>query len=233
MVQAKATPSVQENEPLMVALDAIPLAVLLIDSTLLIRWVNRGAETLFGCGGELLVGQSIASDQNTRWIWTNGNNFHERIRNTFCGGDSICGEERSLTLLVDGERVEKRVRVNTSPLGFAPDQMVLMVLEDMRLQKELEEKNRETETLNMTIQMVRAAAHELNQPLSVLVGNLDLLEHHPKVKGSFGKRMDRISESADRVAEAVRRLQMIIQSSKKHQILKTGTADSVKTTAVV
>jgi len=233
MVQTRISPDFPGDDPLTTALNAIPLAILVIDSTLKIRWINRTGETLFGRQGKILIGQSIKPVQGGLWTWSDGLNFDEAIGTLLPGGDPICGEEQRVTIHLDGKKTERHLRVTASPVEFAGDRMILMALEDITLLKALEKKDTETERLSHTIQMARGTAHELNQPLSVLVGNLDLLRKHHELDGSFRNRIDKISDSADRVAEVVRRLQMIIHSPKKRDILKTGTVDSERTSHVI
>ncbi len=220
------------KELLETALNAIPLAILLIDSTLEVRWVNRRGEALFGRERESVVGQSVETVKGGLWVWSDGPDFDDRLRTLFRGGDSICEEERRCTILGDGKKTECYFRINASPMMFANDKMVLIALEDITLLKVSEKENTEREKLSLTIQMARATTHDLNQPLSVLVGNLDLLMRHLEANGSFKDRIDRISKSADRVTEVVRRLQMIIRSPRKGDFLKSSRPDTGKASLI-
>jgi len=192
MVHTGVSPDFHGENPLTTALNAIPLAILVVDSTLKIRWVNTTGETLFGRQGKVLIGQSIKPVQGGLWTWSEGLNFDEAIGTLLPGGDPICGEEQHVTIHLDGKKTEHHIRINASPIEFASDRMILMALENITLLKALEKRNTETERLSHTIQMARGTAHELNQPLSVLIGNVDLLRKHHEVDGSFRNRIDKI-----------------------------------------
>lgn len=228
MVHTELSTGLHGKDPLETALNAVPLAILLIDSTLKIRWVNTRGEALLGRQRDLLIGQSIDTIQGGLWTWSHTLDFDKTLRALFPGGDSICGEEHRCTILVDGKKTEYDLTINASPIVFAGDQVLLMALEDITHLKKLEKENTETETLDLAIQMARATIHELNQPLSVLMGNLDLLIRKQEANGPLKDRIDRISKSADRVAGFVRRLQTIIRSPKKRYALKASPVNSGK-----
>ncbi len=232
MVHGETSTDLHLKDPLKIALNVISLAIFVIDKTLTIRWVNRGAETLFGQKGQQLVGQSIDPVQGSIWTWSQGLKFGETVPRLFRGGDPILGAEQQVTLMWDGKKTPHHLRINASPIEFAGDQMVLMALEDITSVKELEKVTTETERLNLTIQTARATAHELNQPLSVLVGNLDLLKRQMEVDGSFSNRIDKISTSAERVTEVVRRLQMTMHSPRETKTVKASRVGAKKNAPV-
>jgi signal transduction histidine kinase len=103
--------------------------------------------------------------------------------------------------------------------------MVLVAFEDITPPPGSEERHGQTEHLSLTIRMARTLTHELNQPLSVLVGNLDLLLSQPETRTFLGDRIDLILKSADQVAESVRRLQAILCVSKDHDKLGGSKSD--------
>jgi signal transduction histidine kinase len=147
-------------------------------------------------------------------------------------GDSISRAECLWSIQADGETVTYDLRMSASAIIISGNPLVLLALEDTAPMKQLETRDREIEKLSLALQMARATTHELNQPLSVLVGNLDLLANQGEVDGPLKDRIDRVSRSADRVVETVRRLQGIISSPKKGTRLKTGPANSAKATLI-
>ncbi len=229
MVDAERPTEFNSGDLLTAVFEAMPIAILLVESSLIIRWANKKGAILFGCKRESLVGESITPNQNGHWTLDDGHDFHEKIRNLFHSDDSITGEELVISLYSNGKTIERHIRMNASLLESADTPLVLMVIEDITPLKELEKKSKETERLSLSIQMIRNAIHDLNQPLSALVGNLDLLEQHLSVDAPLRARIEKILESADGVAEVVRRLQMIIHAPKKRDILKAGVADPRKT----
>ncbi|NIO04506.1 MAG: PAS domain S-box protein [Proteobacteria bacterium] len=223
MVDAERPTGFNSEDLLTAVFEAMPLAMLLVESSLIIRWASKKGAILFGCEQETLVGQSIRPNQNGHWTLVDGHDFHEKIRNLFRSGDSITGEEQIISLYSNGKRIERHIRMNASLLESADTPLVLMAIEDITPLKELEEKSKETERLSLSIQMIRNAIHDLNQPLSALVGNLDLLEQHLSVDAPLRARVEKILESANGVTEVVRRLQMIVHAPKKREVLRAGT----------
>jgi nitrogen-specific signal transduction histidine kinase len=233
LIHSKESADLDGNDPLTPVLDAIPLVVLLIDRSLKIRWVNKRGESLFGRPRNCLIGQPIRPLESGLWTWSQGPTFDETLRALFLGGDPISEDERRCNIRVDGKKTEYGLKVNASLIAFGGDPMALMALENVTPTNPSENKNTETEKLSLAIQMARATTHALNQPLSVVTGNLDLLMNRGEFDGPLKDRIERISRSADRVAEFVRLLQGILRSPGECDTLRAGKIDSAKASMIV
>ncbi|MDJ0781773.1 MAG: PAS domain-containing protein [Desulfosarcinaceae bacterium] len=65
------------------------------------------------------------------------------------------------------------------------------------------------ERLNALLQMAGATAHEMNQPLMALLGNIELLQHASSPPERKATHIRRISEAGSRLAEIVRKIQTL------------------------
>ncbi len=65
----------------------------------------------------------------------------------------------------------------------------------------------EEERLKVLLQMAGATAHELNQPLQVLIGNIELMEMVHKDGQDISKFVKKIKESGIRIAEVAKKIQ--------------------------
>ncbi|MCG8565658.1 MAG: diguanylate cyclase [Desulfobacterales bacterium] len=65
----------------------------------------------------------------------------------------------------------------------------------------------EEERVKVVLEMAGAAAHELSQPLMILLGNVDLLMMDAREKGYDTKALDQIKYAGDRLSDIVRRIQ--------------------------
>ena len=68
------------------------------------------------------------------------------------------------------------------------------------------------ENLNMLFQMVKNAAHDLNQPLMSLQGNIDLMKLNIDKSEKLVTYMKRVETVGDRMAGIVRKIQEICQN---------------------
>jgi two-component system cell cycle response regulator len=73
----------------------------------------------------------------------------------------------------------------------------------------------EEERLKVILQMAGAAAHELSQPLMVLLGNIELLEMDSPRSESEMMRLSKIKESGQKLSQIVQKIQMI----DKHELI--------------
>ncbi len=67
----------------------------------------------------------------------------------------------------------------------------------------------EEERLKVLLQMAGATAHELNQPLMVLMGNVQLLEMDTDIPDHLAARVAKINEAANRISEIVKKIQTL------------------------
>ncbi|MCP3899258.1 MAG: diguanylate cyclase [Desulfobacteraceae bacterium] len=72
---------------------------------------------------------------------------------------------------------------------------------------EQQEKLVEEERLKVLLQMAGATAHELSQPLQVLVGNIELMELVQKDGEDISQYVDKIRKSGMRIAEVAKKIQ--------------------------
>jgi two-component system cell cycle response regulator len=88
-----------------------------------------------------------------------------------------------------------------------------------RTVKDLEEANKkildhqrsliEEERLKVLLQMAGATSHELNQPLTVLLGNIELMRLHKDDPDKVQHHVAEIEEAGERISEIVRKIQGI------------------------
>ncbi len=220
MVHADTSNDGDRKDPLTAALDTLPIAILFVDKARTIRWINKKGETLFRQPRAGLVGQSVEAAESGLWVWSRGPILDEIMTACLGHGRRVCKEDQEVTILGDNGRKHHPMKVTASPLLVADERLALLVLENAMPSEE--DKKNETERLHLAIKTARVTAHELNQPLSVLVGHIELLMKQLDAENPVKTRIDKMSESADRLAETVHRLQMIIHTAKEPGLLRTG-----------
>lgn len=65
------------------------------------------------------------------------------------------------------------------------------------------------ERLNALLQMAGATAHEMNQPLMALLGNIELLQHKESTPERRAIHIERISEAGARLSAIVQKIQTL------------------------
>ena len=73
----------------------------------------------------------------------------------------------------------------------------------------------EEERLKVLLQMAGATAHELNQPLMVLMGNVQLMEVDGDIPEHLARRVSKITEAANRISDIVRKIQTLRHDEPK------------------
>jgi two-component system cell cycle response regulator len=73
----------------------------------------------------------------------------------------------------------------------------------------------EEERLKVLLQMAGATAHELNQPLMILMGNIQLMESDGNIPPHLAGRVSKISEAANRIADTVKKIQTLRHDEPK------------------
>ena len=94
-----------------------------------------------------------------------------------------------------------------------------MVVELERVNQQIREQQKsiiEEERLKVLLQMAGATAHELNQPLMVLMGNVQLMEMDGGIPSHLTERINRISQAANRIADIVKKIQTLRHDEPKN-----------------
>jgi len=73
----------------------------------------------------------------------------------------------------------------------------------------------EEERLKVLLQMAGATAHELNQPLMILLGNIELLEMDRKNPEKLSARIGKINKAGKRIADITKKIQNVRHVVKK------------------
>ncbi|MBW1784272.1 MAG: response regulator [Deltaproteobacteria bacterium] len=98
------------------------------------------------------------------------------------------------------------------------------VIRDITERKRAEEAHREAlvkERLKVLLQMAGATAHEMNQPLTALLGNIDLLAFCKDEPEKLAEKLDTIRDAGRRIADTISKIQNI-----RHYAIKPYTQDT-------
>ncbi|MCC7263996.1 MAG: PAS domain-containing protein [Candidatus Latescibacteria bacterium] len=120
--------------------------------------------------------------------------------------------EHVMQLRLDDRETEKSFQISVSPLTTeGSDPLALVVIEDVTDMKikdqELAEQRLAKERLKVLTETTGAVAHELNQPLQALVGFADLAALRSQANPEMCQVLEYIQESAERIADLVRRME--------------------------
>lgn len=120
------------------------------------------------------------------------------------------GEDEGLMRVVTRsgeERVWAYCNVRTEEPGQRP--YVLGHAQDITELKRTEHLAREAKALRSVAQLANAAAHEINNPLAIIVGQLEMLRRSMAADADAAARIDRASEAARRITAIISRMASI------------------------
>jgi PAS domain S-box-containing protein len=101
----------------------------------------------------------------------------------------------------DGTAMWARMRVRASTEGGQP--VWEGVLEDITDQRRVQAAERQAEALRYVAHLANAAAHEINNPLSVITGRLELVRRRLAGQDDTLGKMDAALDAARRIAEII------------------------------
>jgi len=93
------------------------------------------------------------------------------------------------------------VRMNARAVRDGDEEYWEGVIEDITGQQRAEDAERHSDTLRAVAELANAAAHEINNPLSVITARLELIRRH--VDPAQHPRLDQAVEAAKRIAEII------------------------------
>lgn len=129
--------------------------------------------------------------------------------------------ETSMVFKLHGKR---HLRITTQPLVLQGSKVVLLSIEDMTDAKKLEEITLEKEKFSAVVKTVGAICHEMNQPLTGILGFSELLIDE-LVEGQIQERnVLEIKKQAERLGTITKKL-MTITRYKTKEYLKSEILD--------
>ncbi len=162
---------------------------------------NAGAERLYGYSAREVVGRSISII-----IPPERQNELPAILDQLRYGGRVDGYE-TVRIRRDGARID--VSVTVSPIRD-PDGRVVeasSIARDISERKEAEVSRRERDILRSVASLAAAAAHEINNPLTVLMGHVQLCPG--EVGAACGQRSDEMLVAVSRIRDIVARMNHI------------------------
>ena len=172
-------------------------AIVIVDGEGSVKFLNLAAERLFGRRSEEMIGDPfgfpLTAGETTELDLFGG------------GGEPSVGEMRVVEIEWEG------------------DKAFLASIRDITQRKRMEENLRkanekileqqdeliEEERLKVLLQMAGATAHEMNQPLNVLLGNIELLEYDKDNPEKLGHRLDAIKTAGKKISSTVKKIQNV------------------------
>jgi PAS domain S-box-containing protein len=192
-------------------LDAMADMILVKDSDSKIVWANRALREAWGTTNEDLLGQAYNPQSKSD------------ERNRSLEQDALVLDTQDTVLLPD-ERLERKdgriLQVDTvkSPIFDGEGQVIMTVgvSRDVSDRKKLEAQLRLTETMSTVGTLAAGMAHEINNPLTYVVANLEYLaERLPQHGPWMGERQAREWVSAlTEAREGAARVQRIVKDLK-------------------
>lgn len=182
---------------------------------------NRAAERMLGYTARHAVGTLSLGD-----LFTTGGaqDIMRRLRSDSYGG-------RGRLELIRRDMISKNdqvVPVNlTASIIYEDEEEIASVIiltdlrERMRIEEKLSQAQRQlqlSERQAVAVELAGAAAHELNQPLTSILGYTALLKRKLEEDTPHRKPIDVICREAERMAEIVRRLGQITQYKSRHYV---------------
>jgi PAS domain S-box-containing protein len=167
-----------------------------------LTYVSRGAETLFGYAADEVIGWPVARFYRTgprearavaTQLWAEGHlrNYETQLRTK---GGRWVSASASLSLLRDANR---------QIIG------TVGIIRDMTAREAAEAARQEARDLRAITVLAGGVAHEINNPLAVIVGQLELLGRDVLKEGEPARRIQRAVAAAEDIHRIIARLARI------------------------
>jgi PAS domain S-box-containing protein len=164
-----------------------------------IQYWNQGAQALFGFTEDEIIGKSVmilVPEELRREAQVVLKVVHEKgvYRNFDTHRLHKSGERVPVTMTVSAVRDDNGKLIGTAA-----------TCKDLRVAKDLHEKALEAEKLNAVLQMAMSVYHQINNPLSVIAANAQLLM--PKLEKEGGEATRKL----DTIIDATKRINTVLE----------------------
>ncbi len=209
--RSRAEQHIRDSEARMRAiLEASEDAIVTIDQEGAIVEFNRAAENMFGRPGANVIGKSMAELFVPPTLRDRHRQGLDRYLAT--GQSHILGKRVELTAMrADGTEFPVELTV-TRILAEGP-QAFSACIRDLSESKHLRERLIQAEKLATLGELIAGIAHELNNPLAVVVGQAQMLRTHSQDPAAI-VRAEKIGRAAERASRIVRNF---LTAARRHR----------------
>lgn len=213
-------------------LELAPDPTLIIDEKGNIDLVNRQTETLFGYKRDELIGSSIKSLLPTRYH----HYFNEKLKEYIKAPNRKTYGDKTEICAVKKDGTEFPFEVSIGPLQTEGKILIKCVVRDISerlsgakekeilLSKEFKARKSAEEAIRMRNETMAIVSHDLKNPLSTIIGYVDLLilQHSDSI--SLVQILERVRRSSYRMLDMIRDLLDIHKIESGHFDIESGRA---------
>jgi PAS domain S-box-containing protein len=185
---------------------SIPVGVISVDREAIIRSINPAQERLSGVEAERVVGQAIWAVFDPERGARNDPLF-DQLRRVLDRGETV-DETLDDTPTPFTDETRLRYRIHIAPLRDRKGQVdgAVILQEDLSEQARLEVQLIRSEKLSSVGVLAAGVAHEINNPLTTILGYAKLLLEGREAEDPDYSALDLVADEARRVQEIVRNL---------------------------
>ncbi len=182
--------------------------------------IERQFRSLFDNSGEAIVIAAAEdlrildlNDRGVRFLGVNRGEAREQFLPSFCPAAAVRGDSVEWVNRLCAQRTLSVVKKNgdatlseveSSRVEFQGRPAYQFLFREITDRTRLEEQLRQAEKLSSLGQMISGVAHELNNPLSVIKGYLDLIVAHHEITGQTRSDLAKVIQESDRAIKLVR-----------------------------
>jgi PAS domain S-box-containing protein len=186
---------------------SFPDPIVTLDAAGRFTFLSGRAERLFGESAAVLAGTHIAE----RFDEMEGAAMRALLLDCLALPDTICSHELHLKSAQDGKWLTIQVQATTLRDDEQKVVGVVASLRDMSQQRRIEEELIAKERLAAVGQMIDGFAHELNNPLTAILGACDLLATDDRLPTELERNFQLMQSQTLRAREIVQNLMMFAQ----------------------
>ena len=184
-------------------LDEASEAIRIVDPTShRILETNRADSTLSGCGRASLIGR------DAREFWPEDAEGRARWE-TLAAEASMAGVATGFGLPYRSATGVRSVDLTVRRVVHDGRAYEIVMIRDAGAREALDAARREVLDLRAITLVANAAAHEINNPLTVIVGSIELLQRRVDADGPENRWVNRAIEAAQRIREIIARMTRI------------------------
>ncbi len=216
-------------------IDSTVDAIVAADTEGEIMLFNQGAERIYGFRAEDVIGKI-----NVRELYPRGvaEQVMRMLRSEAYGGVGYLQQTRRELLTKTGELVPVNMTASIIYEDDGHEVATVGIFSDLRDRIKIEqrllaaqEKLIESEKQGLVAELAGAAAHELNQPLTSILGYLELIKRQMEPHDRHARHIDTIQSEGERMAEIVKKIGRITRYETKEYVGSASILDLDKSTS--
>ncbi len=194
-------------------LSLVPIGLIIINKNLKIDSINLQARKIFEIDEQDILNQSI----ETILSLDSHQQRQHKIQDFFAKPQNSSFSRDEPYIYINSKNEKQALTITVEPLIVEDEKMAIILVDDITRELQEEEQQRQSQKLEAIGKLVGGVAHDFNNLIGIMMGNLELLELEHQGDDKTKQRIKKIVKASNLAADLTQKLLAVSRKKKYNE----------------